>query len=185
MRARTLFFSIILFFLFVIPSFGADVAKIGIIDFQRIVKTSSAGKKAMAEINKKGKGMETDLKKRGGEIEELKKNLDREALVMSKEMREQKGRDFRIKLNDFKTLEKKYSNDLRTLNARLVSRIQKDIFKIVAEIGKKEGFLLIVEKMEAGVVYSPNSIDITDRVIQKYNSDYTQKSSTKPKAKKK
>jgi len=185
MRARALFFSIIFFFLFVIPSFGADVAKIGIIDFQRIVKTSSAGKKAMAEINKKGKEMETDLKKRGGEIEELKKNLDREALVMSKEMREQKGRDFRIKLNDFKTLEKKYSNNLRTLNARLVSRIQKDIFEIVAEIGKKEGFLLIVEKMEAGVVYSPNSIDITDRVIQKYNSDYTQKSSKKPKAKKK
>ena len=185
MRAITLFFSIIFFFLFVIPSFGADVAKIGIIDFQRIVKTSSAGKKAMAEINKKGKTMETDLKKRGGEIEELKKNLDREALVMSKEMREQKGRDFRIKLNDFKTLEKKYSNDLRTLNARLVSRIQKDIFQIVAEIGKKEGFLLIVEKMEAGVVYSPNSIDITDRVIQKYNSDFVQKSSKKPKTKKK
>ena len=185
MRDRALFFSIIFFFLFVIPSFGADVAKIGVIDFQRIVKTSSAGKKAMAEINKKGKEMEVDLKKRGTEIEEMKKNLDREALVMSKEMREQKGRDFRIKLNDFKTLEKKYSNDLRTLNARLVSRIQKDVFKIVEEIGKKEGFLLIVEKLEAGVVYSPNSIDITDRVIQKYNANYTQEFSKQPKAKKK
>lgn len=185
MRDRTLFFSTIFFFLFVIPSFGADVAKIGVIDFQRIVKTSSAGKKAMAEINKKGKEMEADLKKRGGEIEELKKNLDREALVMSKEMREQKGRDFRIKLNDFKTLEKKYSNDLRTLNARLVSRIQKDVFEFVEEIGKKEGFLLILERMEGGIIYFPNSIDVTDRIIQKYNADLTQKSKKKPTTKKK
>jgi len=175
----------ILFFLFVIPSFGADVAKIGIIDFQRIVKTSSAGKKAMAEINKKGKEMEADLKKRGSEIEELKKNFDREALVMSKEMREQKGRDFRIKLNDFKTLEKKYSNDLRTLNARLVSRIQKDVFKLVEEIGKKEGFLLVMERMEGGIVYFPNSINITDRVIQLYNTKFAEKSKKKPKTKKK
>ncbi|MFC1811265.1 OmpH family outer membrane protein [Thermodesulfobacteriota bacterium] len=185
MRAITLFFSTIFFFLFVIPSFGADVAKIGIIDFERIVKTSSAGKKAMAEINKKGTGMEADLKKRGSEIEELKKKFDREALVMSKEMREQKGRDFRIKLNDFKTLEKKYSNDLRTLNARLVSQIQKDVFKLVNEVGKKEGFLLILERMEGGIVYFPNSIDITDRIIQAYNTDFTQKSKKKPTTKKK
>ncbi|MFC1488642.1 OmpH family outer membrane protein [Thermodesulfobacteriota bacterium] len=185
MRAITLFFSISSFFLFVIPSFGADVAKIGIIDFQRIVQTSSAGKIAMAEINKKGKEMEADLKKRGGELEELKKKFDREALVMSKEMREQKGRDFRIKLNDFKTLEKKYSNDLRTLNTRLVSRIQKEVFKLVEEMGKKEGFLMVMERMEGGVVYFPNSIDITDRIIQKYNTDFTQKSNKKPETKKK
>ena len=34
---------------------SADVAKIGIIDFQKILETSSAGKKAQAEISKQGK----------------------------------------------------------------------------------------------------------------------------------
>ena len=66
----TMIFSI---FFFVTSSYGADVAKIGVIDFQRILETSSAGKYAQAEINKKGKQMEADLKKRGAEIEPINK----------------------------------------------------------------------------------------------------------------
>ena len=36
------------------------------------------------------------------------------------------------------------------------------------EIGKKEGFLLIISN--AVVLYSPTSIDITDQLIQAYNA---------------
>ena len=159
----------------VASSYGADVAKIGIVDFQRILETSSAGKMAMAEINKRGKKMEADLKKKGGEIEATKKKLEREALVMSKEMREEKGREIRININDFKTLQKKYMAEFKEYEKRMISRIQKQVFDIIVGIGKKEGYLLILEKREAGVMYSPNTIDITDQLIQKYNAGFVQK----------
>ena len=45
--------------------------------------------------------MELELKQKGGEIEELRKQLERESMVMSKEKREEKEREIRIKLNDF------------------------------------------------------------------------------------
>ena len=149
--------------------------KIGIVDFQRILETSSAGKMAMAEINKRGKKMEADLKKKGGEIEAIKKKLEREALVMSKEMREEKEREIRININDFKTLQKKYMAEFKEYEKRLISRIQAQVFVIISEIGKKEGYLLIIEKREAGVMYYPNTIDMTDQLIQKYNAEFVQK----------
>lgn len=148
-------------------SHGADVAKIGIIDFQRIFATSNTGKSVQSEINKKGRKMEADLKVKGAAIEELQKKVERDALVMSKEMREEKGREIRIKMNDFKTLQKRYSSEFRELENRLVTRIQKDVLGIVKEIGKKEGYLLIIEK--PGVLYYPNAIDLTDKLIQIYN----------------
>ena len=43
-------------------SHSADVAKIGVVDFKKILETSNAGKSAQAEINKHGKKMEEDLK---------------------------------------------------------------------------------------------------------------------------
>jgi outer membrane protein len=153
-------------------SYGADVAKIGIVDFERILKTSSAGKKATAEINNQGKKIEADLKKRGEEIEATKNKLEREALVMSKEMREEKEREIRIKINDFKSLQKRYVAEFKEQEKRLVGRIQDEILAIIDEMGKQEGFLLVLEKREAGVMYSPNTIDITDRVIQKYNVNF-------------
>jgi outer membrane protein len=162
-------------FCLVASSYGADVAKIGIVDFERVLKTSSAGKKATAEINNQGKKIEADLKQKGEEIEAIKNKLEREALVMSKEMREEKEREIRIKINDFKSLQKRYVAEFKEHEKRLVGRIQEEILKIVDEMGKQEGFLLILEKREAGVMYFPNSIDITDRLIQKYNVNFAQK----------
>ena len=172
----TMIFSVCLF---VASSFGADVAKIGIVNFQTILEKSDAGKMAMAEINKHGKELEANLKKKGKEIEEAKNKLEREALVMSKDMREEKEREIRINTNDLKILQNKYTADLRQLEAKLVKNIQKEVLEIIAEIGKKEGFLVIFEKREAGVMYSPDTIDITDRLIQKYNSIFSKKSSNK------
>ena len=159
----------------VMPSYGADVAKIGVIDFQRILETSSAGKSADAEIKKQGKKMEIELRQKQTELQALNDKLEREALVMSKEMREDKQREFRIKVNDLKLLEKKYNKEMKMLNRKLGKRMQDEVFELVAEFGKKEGFLLIVEKMAGGVVYSPQTIDITDQVIQIYNEKFAEK----------
>jgi outer membrane protein len=172
----TMFFSVCFF---AASSYGADVAKIGVVNFQKILEKSDAGKKATAEINKRGKEMETSLKTKGEEIDATKKKLEREALVMSKEMREQKEREIRISINDFKTLKNKYMADFKQHEARLVRDIQKEVLEIVSEMGKKEGFLVIFEKREAGVLYSPDSIDITDRLIQKYNAIFSKKTSKK------
>ena len=51
-------------------------------------------------------------------------------------------------------------------------RIQTEVLKIVEEIGRKEGYLLIIGKREAGVMYSPNTNDITDKVIKVYNTQH-------------
>lgn len=160
-------------------SYGADVAKIGVVSFQDILEKSDAGKMATEEINKSGKEMEDSLKKKGEEIDAIKKKLERESLVMSKEMREEKEREIRISINDFKTLKNKYMADFKQHEARLVRDIQKEVLEIVEEMGKKEGFLIIFEKREAGVLYSPDTIDITDRLIQRYNTSFSKKGSKK------
>jgi outer membrane protein len=53
------------------------------------------------------------------------------------------------------------------------------VLEIVREMGKKEGFLIIFEMREAGVLYSPDTIDITDRLIQSYNTIFSKNASQK------
>lgn len=149
---------------------GADVAKIGVVEFQRLVDNSDAGKAFKASITEKGKQMETELKGKGAEIEELKKRLEREALVMSKEMREEKEREFRIKVNDIKILQKKYEAELQGLQKKMMSELQADTLEIIDEIGKSGGYLMIMDKR--GVLYAPSTVDITDQVIKRYNANY-------------
>jgi len=155
------------------PSLGADVAKIGVVDIQKILLTSSAGKMAKAQINKKAREMEGQLTAKKEEIEGLKEALEREALVMSKESRDEREREIRIKINDIKSLKKKYENDLKNIESKVVKKIQADMDVIVQELGKKEGYLLIIS--DPVVLYSPSSIDITDQLIQAYNNSLAEK----------
>jgi len=160
----------LIFVFFSNATFAADVAKIGVINLQKILETSSAGKSIQDELKKEKEKMESDLQKKGTEIEKIRKRLERESMVMGKEMREEKERESRIKINDFKSLQKKYRSKLQKLEGKLMDRLKTDINDIVQEIGKKGGYLLIVNKF--GVIYSPDAIDITDTVIRKLNEKF-------------
>jgi outer membrane protein len=146
---------------------AADVAKIGVVDFQRFLTTSKAGKSAQEEFKSKGEKMEANLKKLEDEIKTLKERLEREAMVMSQQMREEKEREYRIKINDFKQQKQRFMTELKSLEGRLVTGIRDELLELIKEVGKKEGYLLIIDK--AAVHYNPSAIDITDDLIKKYN----------------
>ncbi|MDY6839124.1 MAG: OmpH family outer membrane protein [Thermodesulfobacteriota bacterium] len=176
MKAPTMFLVLTLCLLgFAGSVCGAEVAKIGVIDFQVIIDTSNAGKRSAGEMKSQGKEMEQTLKEKEAEVEELKKALEQKALVMSEEAREKKERELRIKAIDFDSLRKKYLETLKDLNLKLSDRIKEDVFHIVEDIGKREGYLLILERRVGGVVYAPHAIDITDRVIEAYNKQDAQR----------
>ena len=176
MRSKNWIFALVCFVFLGLSDFSlaADVAKIGVVDLQRVMETSDAGKSAQTQIKQQKDKMESDLKDKGAEIEQIRQRLEREAMVMSKASREEKEREARIKLNDFKTLQKKFRNELQQLEQRLVTQLRDDTIALVNEIGKKEGYLLIISRV--GVLYSPNTIDITDQLIKRLNERYAQKS---------
>ncbi len=160
--------SLLILFFFTKSLFAADVAKIGVIDLQKVLESSTAGKAIQAQLKQQKVKMESELQQKGSEIEKISKRLEREAMVMSKEMREEKEREQRIKINDFKSLQKKFRSDLQKLEVQLMSQMQKDIKEIVDALGKKAGYILIINKYS--VLYSPGSIDITDDLIKKLNA---------------
>ena len=169
MRARKIA-GIVCFFIFIVFSnfsLAADVAKIGVIDFQKVLETSTAGKLIQSELKKENEKMAADLQAKGTEIEKIGQRLERESMVMSKEMREEKEREQRIKVNDFKTLQKKYRAALQKLQVELMQQLQSDVTALTQEIGKKEGYLLIMDKR--GVIYAPTSVDLSDKLIQQLN----------------
>ena len=155
---------------------GADAPKIGVIDFKAILEKSKSGLKAQEEIKIEGQKMEKDFKAKTEEIEKLEAQLERESMVMSNEKREEKLREIRIKRNDLKGLRKQYMEKLRRLEAQIVGRIEKEVVKVVNEIGKADGYTLILDRRIGGVVFAPDAIEITDKVIEEHDKRAGKKS---------
>jgi outer membrane protein len=156
------------------PALGADAPKIAVVNLQTVLETSVAGKAAQNELKTQKDKLEADLKQKGNELQELEKRLQREAMVMSKETREEKERELRIKASDLQAMQKKYRSDLQDLERRLMGQLQKDISELVGEIGKKEGYQLIISNI--GVLYSQPAMDLTNRLIQDLNAKSGKKS---------
>jgi outer membrane protein len=137
---------------YVLPSYAADVAKIGIVDFQRVLTESESGKSVQGQIQAKGREMEKSLIELGKEIESLSEQISRESMVMSKEKREEKQREIEIKKYDFQSMQKKFQMEFRELEAAEVEKLKDQIFALAEKIGKKEGYLLIIEKSAAFII---------------------------------
>ncbi|MBU8910969.1 MAG: OmpH family outer membrane protein [Desulfobacterales bacterium] len=179
MKKTIVVLSFIVFFFGFIPGvFCADAGavKIGVINFQEILKESSAGKMTQKQLGEKGNEFQEKLKTEKTQLDEMKKSFEREALVLSPEKQQEKQRDFRIRVNDFKKMQEDFSRKFKQLEVSLLTKIQNEVFQIANEIGKKEGYSLILEKKTAGVVYHPDQLDITDQIIKKYNLKISKKS---------
>jgi outer membrane protein len=150
------------------PAFSADPVKIGVVDLQKILETSNSGKAAQNELKVQRDKMQADMKQRGNEIQEIENRMQREAMVMSKETREEKEREHRIKVSDFQALQRKYQSDLQEVERKLMGKLQNEITSLVTDIAKKDGYLLVISNI--GVIYSLPSTDITERLIQELNA---------------
>lgn len=161
------------FCLFTTTAVAADMAKIGVIDLQEILSTSDAGKDAQAKITAKGQEMQADLQAKAAEYTEAGERYEREASVMSSDARAEKERELKIQQLDLEDLQEKYESEFSAYNQELVAQFKVGVLKAADDIGKKEGYTLILEKSSGGIVYAPSTIDITDKVIQQYNENYS------------
>jgi len=172
---------------FIIPSYGADVVKIGVVDTQKVLDTSLLGKQMTNELNKLHTGFSADLEAKGKEIQKLQKQVEKLSLSKktlsqaNKEKFDKTTRELRIKIYDAEKLKEKYQNDFKKEEIKRLKYTTKIVEDIIAEIGKKKGYLLI--KNIRGTLYSPEEIDITDKVIKLLDSRYKRKEIKKRKKK--
>ena len=73
---------------------------------------------------------------------------------------------------DATALKKKYDRQIQDLQVSLIKEIRNNLIKLIRDYGEKEGYLMIIENV--GIIYSPQSIDITDTVIKLLNEQYHQ-----------
>ena len=160
----------------IIPSYGADVVKISVVDTQKVIDTSIVGKQMTNELKKLYTGFSADLEAKGKEIQKLQEEVEKLSLskntlsAANKEKLDKKTRELRIKIYDAEKLKEKYQNDFKKEEIKRLKYTTKIVEEIIAEIGKKEGYLLI--KNTRGTIYSPEEIDITDKVIKLLDSRY-------------
>ncbi len=161
------------FLLFPQSGEGADDIKVGYVDLQVALNTSSAGKKAKDSFKAEVERMERRLEKRREKVEKLKEELEKKALLLRDDERIALQRDYRQELRDFERLYKDSQEELKIRDRELTARILVELRQVVNDLGEQGSYSVILEGNNTVVLYGSKSIDLTESVIEAYNKKGT------------
>ena len=163
-------FTVMLFLLsFVSVSQAQTALKVGVVDLLKALNDSEHGKKAIAEIETMKKSKQSTIEEKGKKIEQLKADLDKQASVLSADAKKSKEDEIERLIREFQRLVSDATAELQKKQREVEVDMIKDLREIISKIGEEEKFSYIVEASEGGLLYHDKAVDITDRVIKKFN----------------
>jgi outer membrane protein len=171
MKKTVLFVAAALVGVFALKAFAADqpAYKFGYVDFQRALNDVEEGKKAKAMLKSEFDEKQKNLDAVQNQLQTMRADLDKQRLILSADALKEKEEEYRKKFIELQQKLASYKDELGMKEAKLTGDILVVIHKIVADIGAKENYSLILEKSQDVVLYSPTDADLTDRVIKAYN----------------
>lgn len=157
------------------PAGGAGPAaggalRVAVIDTEKILLSSVAGKKAIAELKKAQEQKEGELRAKQQEIKELQDKLSQGRLTLAQD----KLAEMSKQLEDKEIALRRLSDDAtRELNKRkddLLGGIDEKVMPVINQIGHEQGYTMIFRKFESGLIYADDAIDITSAVVQRLDA---------------
>lgn len=155
-----------------VPMFAQNAvpARVAVIDVQRVLATSNAGKAAYEKLKKMQEDRIAKAQKMDDEIKSLDNDLNTKKLSLS----EDKLTDMAKQLSDKKIAMQRYAQDadreVGEARDKTLADLEQKIKPVIDAIGKEMGLAAIFNKFESGLVYASDAIDITDTVIKRFDA---------------
>jgi len=144
--------------------------KIGVVDVDQAISSTEEGKAAREELGRKQREAEAKIVPLYERFKSQRDDLDAKKFVLSEDALYQKQLDLMETQNQIQSLEKELEGQLKVDRQRLLGPLTVKLREIIDDVGKEEGFTLIIGRGTPGVLYTREALDITDLVIEKYNS---------------
>jgi outer membrane protein len=151
------------------PRLHAQV-RIAVVDLQRALNETEDGRRAKARLKRVFKQRQDELDKRQGELKTLKEDIEKNRDLWSRDVLQKRVEEYQKAFMELQSTYVEYQRELAEKEGEMTSQIVARMQQILRRIGQAEGYTLIVESNESGVMWVPNNLDLTDAVIQRYNA---------------
>ena len=153
------------------PMFAQNTpARVAVIDVQKVLSQSTAGKAAYEKLKK----VQDDKMERGKSLAEEMQKLEADIATKRLSLSEDKLAEMQKQLADKRISIQRFSQDaereIDEARARELQVLEAKIKPVIDAIGKEMGIAVIFNKFESGLVYASDAIDLTDTVIQRFNA---------------
>lgn len=147
--------------------------RIGYIDMDYILENVPEYNEASADLEKKVQKWKVEIEAELKEVEEMRKDLNNERVLLTKELIEEREEDIFFKEKEILEYQQKRfgpNGDLFIQKKRLVQPVQDQVFVAVQEVAKNKKYDFIFDKSaDLVMLFSADRHDISDQILLRIN----------------
>lgn len=150
--------------------------KIATISIQKILGGSKAALDAQKVLQAEVDKFQAKFKAEEDALAAMKSEIEKKGSAWSEEIRAEKEREYQKRLRDYGLKTEDAKLEIQQLEKKHMEPILKHLNDVIAYIGKKNGYSLILEntmkglRNRAGLLYSDDTLDIGDLVQKELDS---------------
>jgi Skp family chaperone for outer membrane proteins len=147
--------------------------RIGYIDTEYILQNVPEYQEANSQLEAKVQKWKTDVEQRLSALEQKKKQLNSESVLLTPELIEERQEEITVEENDILDYQQKRfgpNGDLIIQRKQLMQPVQDQIFAAVQEIATNKQYDFVFDKSaDVVMLYSADRFDISDQVLRSIN----------------
>jgi outer membrane protein len=173
-------------FFFLILMFSASTAssavaapppgKIVTISIQEILAEATVGKAAQEMLQLRVDEYQKKFSEEQRKADNLREEIEKKSSVWSEAVRNEREREYQRMIRELQLKSEDARYDLQQLEKQVMEPILVELHAIISELGKKNGYALILENTRkgllsrSGLLYADDSLDISDQVRKELDS---------------
>ena len=143
--------------------------KVGVVDIDQAVSSTDEGRAAREEFARKQREAEGKIQPLLDRYKALEEELKAKKFVLSDDALFQKQLDLVEMRNQIQGKMKELEGQMQVDQKRLEGPLIQKLSEIIEDVGKSQGFTMIIRRGAPGFLYTREALDITDLVIERYN----------------
>ncbi len=149
---------------------AAGPLRIAVIDTEKILLSSVAGKKAVADLKKLQDQREKELVAKAAELKDLQTKMNDGRLSLAQDKLADLSKQYEEKEIGLKRAQDDATRELNKKRDDMLAQIDERVMPVINQVGKELGYTMIFRKFESGLIYADDTVDITNVVIQRLDS---------------
>jgi len=151
------------------------VPKIAVIDVQKLIIESAAGKEAQGRVKKVVDAKQGEGEKLQKDLQSLQQRITDQGPSMNDEKRDQLNKEYQEKGIAYKRFQDDAQREVQEAQQKELGELEKRVLPVINQVGKEKGYTLIFNKFAPGMlVYADDSVDITAEVLRRFNTQVTE-----------
>jgi len=143
--------------------------KIAVVDMQKAIQASDAGKKAKVELEQEFNKKKKELQTEEASIKKMQEDFQKKQDALNANAKQKKQAELQERFMKYQELLQKSQTDIQKREQEMSEPIIAKIRTVIQDIAKKKSYSLVLEKNQNVVLFSQDQDDLTSDVIGKIN----------------